>query len=111
MAQTRFKVERDGWYVEIEVLDVAKRPHWEVRCGISRSREDGSEAAYRGNRLYVSPEIAESLRLDRLSDAKRRDRLGAAAKKLILREIEEIFSEPGGGLDALRPLTEADLKG
>jgi len=58
----------------------------------------------------VSPEIAERLRLDRLSDTKRRDLLAAAAKKAVLRQLNEIFTEPPGGLDALRPLAEADLE-
>jgi len=31
MGKTHFNVERDGWYVEIEVVDVAKRSNWEVR--------------------------------------------------------------------------------
>ena len=109
MDKTHFKVERDGWYIEIEILDLAKRPNWEIRCGITRSREDGSEAAHRGNRFYVSPEIAERTRLDRLSEARRRDFLVAAAKRAVLRQIEEIFADPGDGLDALRPLSAADL--
>jgi hypothetical protein len=36
--------------------------------------------------------------------------LAAAAKQVILRELQEIFSEPGGGLDAVRPRSETDLK-
>jgi hypothetical protein len=29
---------------------------------------------------------------------------------VVLREFQEIFAEPEGGLDSLRPLTESDLR-
>ncbi len=32
-----------------------------------------------------------------------------AAKRVVLRELDEIFAEPEGGLDSLRPLTASDL--
>jgi hypothetical protein len=110
MPKVRLTVERDGWFIQIEVIEVVKRPDWEIRCGITRSREGGEDADYRGHRFCVPPELAQKARLDRLSEAKRGELLAAAAKKVILRELQEIFSEPGGGLDAVRPLSETDLK-
>jgi hypothetical protein len=57
----------------------------------------------------VSAELAEKLKLGDLPEARREDLLARAAKRVVLREFEEIFAEPEGGLDSLRPLNEADL--
>jgi hypothetical protein len=100
-------VEIYGWYVSINVKDVSKRPHWEIRVNISRSKENRRER--RGHRFNVAPELAEKLKIDKWSDTKRRDLFSQAAKKVIIRDFHEIFSEPEEGLDSLRPLTEADL--
>jgi len=44
-----------------------------------------------------------------MPSARRRDRLWLAAKRIIMRELDEIFSEPEGGLEAVRPILAADL--
>jgi hypothetical protein len=100
-------VEIYGWYVSIDVRDVSKRPHWEIRVNISRSKENRRER--RGHRFHVTPETSEKLNIDKWSDTKRKDLLSQAAKKVIIREFHEIFAEPEDGLDSLRPLTESDL--
>lgn len=102
------KVERDGWFIDIETLDVSQRPHWEIRCLIRRRKEDCEEE--RRHRFYVSAELGETLKLEALPEARREDLLARAAKRVVLREFEEIFAEPEGGLDSLRPLREADLR-
>jgi hypothetical protein len=109
MARGLQKVERDGWFIDIETLDVSKRPHWEIRCLIRRRKDQREEE--RKHRFYVSPEIEEKLKLklEAIPEARREDLLARAAKKVVLREFEEIFAEPEGGLDSLRPLTRADL--
>lgn len=101
------KVERNGWFIDIEPLSVSRRPNWEIRCLIRRKKEDREEE--RRHRFVVSPELAERFDLDELSDSRREDRMVKAAKKVILRELEEIFAEPEGGLDSVRPLDAADL--
>jgi hypothetical protein len=101
------KVERDGWFIDIETLDVSQRPHWEIRCRIQRRKQDLDEE--RRHRFFVSAELGNRLRLDSLPQARREELLAKGAKRVILRELEEIFSEPEGGLDSLRPLTESDL--
>lgn len=101
------KVERDGWFIDVETLDVSRRPHWEIRCLIRRRKDDRDEQ--RRHRFYVSEELAEKHKLGALPEARREDLLSRAAKRVILREFEEIFAEPEGGLDSLRPLTEGDL--
>jgi hypothetical protein len=100
-------VEIYGWYVSIDVRDISKRPHWEIRVNISRSKETRRER--RGHRFSVAPELSEKLNIDKWSDTKRRDLFSQAAKKVIIRDFHEIFAEPEEGLDSLRPLTEADL--
>lgn len=107
MTKGRIRVERDGWFIDIETLDVSKRPHWEIRCLIRRRKENQEEQ--RRHRFYVNDDIGERLKLSELPEARREDVLARAAKTVILRELEEIFSEPEGGLDSLRPLTEPDL--
>jgi hypothetical protein len=108
MGKGLIKVERDGWFIDIETLDVSSRPHWEIRCLIRRKKQDRSEE--RRHRLYVSSEVSERLGLDELAESRREERLGKAAKAVILRELEEILAEPEGGLDSLKPLTERDLQ-
>lgn len=110
MAKTSKKslnVEIYGWYVSINVRDVSKRPYWEIQVNISRSKEKRRER--RGHRFNVTPELTEKLNIDEWSDTKRKDLFSQAAKKVIIRDFHEIFSEPEDGLDSLRPLTEADL--
>jgi hypothetical protein len=107
MVTKPIKVERHGWYVTIEIQEVSKRPNWEIRVRIIRSKEGKTER--RGHRFHVSPELAEKLQIDRWSDAKRKEVFAGGAKKVILRELVEIFAEPEGGLDSLRPLNEMDL--
>ncbi len=101
------KVERDGWIIDIETLDVSQRPHWEIRCLIRRRKENRDEE--RKHRFSVSPELAEKLKLATSSEARRHELLARAAKRVVLRELEEIFDEPEGGLDSLRALGESDL--
>jgi hypothetical protein len=31
MGKGLIKVERDGWFIDIETLDVSRRPHWDIR--------------------------------------------------------------------------------
>lgn len=108
MGKRLIKVERDGWFIDIETLDVSQRPHWEIRCLIRRRKADRLEQ--RTHRFYVSREVNQRLGLDALSESRREDRLTRAAKRVILREFDEIFSEPEGGLDSLRALSEPDLR-
>ncbi len=108
MAKALQKVERDGWFIDIETLDVSKRPHWEIRCLIRRRKDQRDEE--RKHRFYVSTELGDRLNLEALPESRREDLLARAAKKVVLREFEEIFAEPEGGLDSLRPLGEADLQ-
>lgn len=107
MGNGSFRVERDGWFIDIETLDVSERPHWEIRCRIRRTKEDEEEE--RGHRFFVSPELSDRYKLTELSDRDREALMTQAAKRVILRELEEIFAEPEGGLDSLRPLTASDL--
>ena len=100
-------VEIYGWYVTIDVVDLSKRPNWEIRVKISRSKENRRES--RGHRFYVSSDLAVKLNIDKWPQAKRESAFARAAKEVILREFEEIFSEPEDGLDSLRPLSEGDL--
>ncbi len=101
------KVERDGWFIDIETLDVSQRPHWEIRCLIRRRKDDRDEQ--RKHRFSVSADLSDKLKLGDLSEAKREDILARAAKRVVLREFAEIFAEPEGGLDSLRPLAESDF--
>jgi hypothetical protein len=105
---SELKVEREGWFIDIETLGVSQRPHWEIRCLIRRRKDQRVEE--RKHRFYVSAELEEKLRLGALPEARREDLLSRAAKKVVLREFEEIFAEPEGGLDSLRPLGESDLR-
>lgn len=109
MTATPMRVERDGWFIDIETLDVSKRPHWEIRCLIRRRKGERQEE--RRHRFYVSPELAEKVKLEGLPRARREEILFRAAKKVVLREFAEIFAEPEGGLDSLRPLTPSDFEG
>lgn len=109
MSDKRLNVEVYGWYVTIEVRDVSKRPNWEIRVGINRYKEKRRD--HRGHRFYIEPALSEKLSIEEWTDAKRRAVLLQGAKKVIVREFEEIFSEPEEGLDSLRQLTEADLSG
>jgi len=102
-------VERHGWRVEIRPDEPRKRPQWEIRCEIYRAREGERQRERRGHRFYVSPDLAAETGLDRMPSARRRDRLWLAAKRIIMRELDEIFSEPEGGLEAVRPILAADL--
>ena len=101
------RVERDGWFIDIDVLDVSERPNWELRCAIRRQKEQREDE--RGHRFYVSHELSERLGLGEMNESEREELMSRAAKKVILREFDEIFSEPEGGLDSLRPLTHQDL--
>lgn len=101
------KVERDGWFIDVETLDVSERPHWEIRCLIRRRKDQRDEQ--RRHRFCVSADLAEKLKLGALPETRREDLLARAAKRVILREFEEIFAEPEEGLDSLRPLTEPDF--
>lgn len=102
------RVERDGWFIDIETLDVAQRPNWEIRCLISRSREESQEQ--RRHRFYVSPELSEEIGLAKLPETRRQEQMERGAKRVILRELEAIFAEPEEGLDSVRPLRAIDLK-
>ena len=102
------RVEIHGWFVTIEVRDLSKRPNWEVRVSITRTKEDLKE--HRGHRFYVAPEVALKLKMDKWAKQKLTTALSQGAKRVILREFDDIFSEPEGGLDSLRLLTEADLR-
>lgn len=101
------RVERDGWFIDIETVDVSARPNWEIRCHIRRTKDDRVEE--RGHRFVVSPELSETYRLAELSEDQRRKLMSQAAKRVILRELDEIFDEPEEGLDSVRPLTASDL--
>jgi hypothetical protein len=101
------KVERHGWFLSIDVLDVSRRPQWEIRCAISREKDGVREQ--RGQRFFVTDELAGQKSLDRLAESKRVVILTQAAKRVILRQLDDIFSDPEGGLDALRPIAAADL--
>ena len=100
-------VEIYGWYVTIEILDLSKRPNWEIRVKINRSKESRRES--RGHRFFVAPDLAEKLNIDKWPDSKRVSMFSRGAKEVILRDFEDIFSEPEDGLDSLRALTEEDL--
>jgi hypothetical protein len=102
------KVEKDGWFIDIETLGVSQRPHWEIRCLIRRRKDQIEEQ--RKHRFHVSVDLAEKLKLGALPEGRREDLLARGAKRVVLREFTEIFAEPEGGLDSLRPLTEADLR-
>ena len=101
------KVERDGWFIDIEPLGVAQRPDWEIRCRIRRHKDGLHEE--RGHRFYVPGATSEQLGLDALSASAREERLAHGAKRVTLRELEDIFLEPEGGLDSLRALSADDL--
>lgn len=100
-------VERHGWRVEIVPEEPQKRPRWEIRCEITRTSETESE--WRGHRFIVPEDVSDSLGLDRLPAAKRVALLCRAAKRIVMRELAEIFSEPEGGLDSVRSISGADL--
>ena len=101
------KVELDGWFIDIETIDVSERPNWEIRCRIRRSKEKREEE--RGHRFFVSPELSERYKLAELSQQQREKLMTQAAKHVVLRELDEIFAEPEDGLDSLRPLTASDF--
>ncbi len=101
------RVERDGWFIDIETLDISERPNWEIRCRIRRTKEDHEEV--RGHRFFVSRELSERYKLDELSEQRREKLMTQAAKRLVIKELDEIFAEPEGGLDSLRPLTATEL--
>ena len=107
MGNGLIKVESDGWFIDIETLDVSERPNWEIRCRIRRSKEEHEEE--RGHRFFVSAELSEHYKLAKLSQQKREKLMTQAAKRVVLRELDEIFAEPEDGLDSLRPLTASDL--
>lgn len=100
-------VERHGWRVEILPEEPRKRPGWEIRCEITRTSETASE--WRGHRFFVPDELADELGFDRMPPSKREERMCRAAKRIVMRELAEIFSEPEGGLDSVRPISAADL--
>ena len=107
MGNGLIKVERDGWFIDIETLDISERPNWEIRCRIRRSKEERDEE--RGHRFFVSTELSERYKLAELSQQQREKLMTQAAKHVVLRELDEIFAEPEDGLDSLRPLTASDL--
>jgi hypothetical protein len=107
MGMGLIKVERDGWFIDIETLDVSERPNWEIRCRIRRSKDEREEE--RGHRFFVSAELSERYKLAELSQPQREKLMTQAAKRVVLRELDEIFAEPEGGLDSLRPLEASDL--
>ena len=101
------RVERDGWFIDIEPHEVSERPHWELRLTITRTKERLEER--RGHRFTVAPELSARYKLSELKDNERETLLVRAAKNVILREMDEIFAEPEGGLDSVRPLRETDF--
>lgn len=107
MGTGAIRVEKDGWFIDIEVLDVSRRPSWEIRCAIRRMK-DGIEER-RNHRFYVEDSLADALQLETMPTERREERLLRAAKGVVLRELGEIFAEPEEGLDSLRPLSKADL--
>lgn len=107
MTNKVIRVEIHGWYVIIEVRDVSKRPNWEIRVSITRTKEGLKEN--RGHRFYVAPEVAAKLKMDKWAKQKLVSVLAQGAKRVILKDFDDIFTEPEGGLDSLRLLTEANL--
>ena len=107
MAEDFIRVELDGWFIDIETLDVSERPDWEIRCLIKRSKEQLEER--RGHRFVVSRELSDRYQIGELPENRRMQLMTQAAKRVILREIDEIFDEPEEGLDSVRPLTALDL--
>ena len=101
------RVEKDGWFIDIETLEVSERPNWEIRCQISRSKDESTER--RCHRFVVPRELSDQIGLSKLAESLRQRRLELAAKRVILRELEEIFAEPEEGLDSVRALVEDDL--
>ena len=69
MGNRLIKVERDGWFIDIETLDISERPNWEIRCRIRRSKEERDEE--RGHRFFVSTELSERYKLAELSQQQR----------------------------------------
>lgn len=107
MSYGTVRVERDGWFIDIETLDVSQRPNWEIRCRIRRRKNEREEE--RGHRFFVSRELSARYKLDELSASQREKLMSQAAKRLVIKELDEIFAEPEGGLDSLRPLTASEL--
>jgi len=107
MGSGLIKVERDGWFIDIEALDISERPNWEIRCRIRRAKDEREEE--RGHRFFVSADLNERYNIAELSEPQREKLMTQAAKRVVLRELDEIFAEPEGGLDSLRPLTASDL--
>ena len=103
-----FGLEIHGWHVRVNVIDLSRRPVWEMRCEITRSREMGPEER-RGHRFFLDDDAAERLEFDAWPDEQRRDRMCRAVKRFLLRDMEEAFADPEGGLDSRRPLQESDL--
>ena len=103
-----FGLEIHGWHVKVDVIDLSRRPVWEMRCEITRSREMGPEEQ-RGHRFYIDDDAAERLEFDDWPDEQRRDRMCRAVKRFLLQDMDEAFAGPEGGLDSRRPLDEADL--
>lgn len=103
-----FGLEIHGWHVKVEVTDLSRRPVWEMRCEITRSREMGPEER-RGHRFYLDDASAESLEFDDWPDEQRRDSICRAVRRFLLRDMEEAFADPEGGLDSRRRLDETDL--
>ena len=93
--------------MEIAPEEPRKRPAWEIRCEITRSNETESE--WRGHRFFVPDAVADEVGLDRMPPAKREERMCRAAKRIVMRELAEIFAEPEGGLDSVRPISAGDL--
>jgi hypothetical protein len=57
----------------------------------------------------VPEEVAEEAGLDRMAPTRREERMCRAAKRIVMRELAEIFSEPEGGLDSVRRVSASDL--
>lgn len=58
----------------------------------------------------MAPEIATAVRLDELSPQRRMEVMSLAAKRIVMRDLDEIFSEPEAGLDSVRPIRAEDLR-
>ena len=63
----------------------------------------------RRHRFVVSRELSDRYQIGALPEGRRLQLMIQAAKRVILREIDEIFEEPEEGLDSVRPLTATDL--
>ena len=105
MANDFIRVERDGWFIDIETLDLSERPDWEIRCRIRRSKEKLEEQ--RGHRFIVSRELSERFKLGSLPEERRMELLTQAAKRVIpARDRRDLRRARGRA--RLRPIADGE---